>query len=607
MNNKTLKNRNEIPSEFKWDIEAMYPLEADVDKDIEDGLALASSLSEYKGRIMESPAVLLEVLNLYAQSMQKIEKAYVYSRMKHDEDNADSKYNKLYGKAMSAIATLSANTSFLTPELLSYEEDEVLSYVDKEDGLSKYRFMLENIMLSKPHTLSSEQEYIMASLSEALNAPDEIFTSLNDVDMVFGEVLNDDNELVPLTHASYSALMESKSREVRENTFTTLYEKYKEHNNTLATTYNYTVKTNAICKNLRNYASCLESSLSGNKIPLSVYENLIDAVHKQLPAMHKYVGIRKRVLGIDDLKMYDVYIPLVKPANSSYTFEEAVDICCNALAPMGEEYVSVFRDGILNKRWVDRYENKGKSSGAYSFGSYDSYPYILMNFTGELRDVFTLIHEGGHSMHSYYTRKTQDYIYGDHCIFTAEVASTVNETLLIKYLLDNTDDEEMQLYLVNFYIDEFKSTLFRQTMFAEFEKWAHEEVEAGNALTADALNDYYAKLNSLYFGPDMGEDPYIQYEWSRIPHFYRAFYVYQYATGYSAANAIANRILSLGQEAVDDYISFLSAGSSDYPIELLKLAGVDMSTEEPILSALDTFSELVDRLDEMTKSLKQDA
>lgn len=601
MNNKALKNRSEIPAEFKWDIEAMYPVEDDVTKDIEEALAQAVSLSEYQGKIMESPATLLSVLDLYSKSMQKIEKAYIYSHMKHDEDNADSKYNKLYGKAMSAIATFSAKTSFLTPEILSYEEDKVLSYIDKEEGLSKYRFMLENILREKPHVLSSEQEYIIASLSEVMNAPDEIFTALNDVDMVFGEVRNEDGEIVPLTHASYSALIQSPSREVREETFTKLYEKYKEHNNTLGVTYNYNVKKNVISSHLRKYNSCLEASLYGNKIPVSVYENLVSAVHSNLPAMYKYLDIRKRVLGVDNLKMYDVYVPLVKPANSEYSFEEAVDICCKALAPMGEEYVSVFRDGILNKRWVDRYENKGKTSGAYSFGSYDSYPYILMNFTGELRDVFTLIHEGGHSMHAYYTRKTQDFIYGDHSIFTAEVASTVNETLLMKYLLDNTDDEEMKLYLVNFYIDAFKSTLFRQTMFAEFEKWAHEEAEAGNALTSEALNEHYAELNSLYFGPEMDEDPYIQYEWSRIPHFYSAFYVYQYATGYSAANAIANRILSLGKEAVDDYIKFLKAGSSDYPIELLKLAGVDMSTTEPILSALDTFSKLVDELDEMTK------
>ena len=599
MKDNTIKTRDEISKDYKWDIEAMYPVEDDVNKDIQEGIELSESLAAFQGHIMDSPSNLLKVLDTYASSMQKIEKAYVYAHMKHDEDNSNSKYNMLYSKAMSSIATMSANTSFITPELLTHSEDEVMSFVDQEQGLSKYRFMLENILLKQPHTLSAEQEYVMASLSEALNAPDDIFSALNDVDMVFGEVENDEGLSTPLTHATYSILMESKNREVREETFVKLYEKYKEHNNTLATTYNYNVKTNAISCRLRNYNSCLEAALSGNKIPVSVYHNLIDAVHKHLPAMHSYVGIRKRVLGLDDLKMYDVYRPLVKPANAKYSFKEAVDICCKALAPMGEEYVSVFRDGILNKRWVDIYENKGKTSGAYSFGSYDSYPYILMNFAGELRDVFTLIHEGGHSMHSYYTRKTQDYIYGDHCIFTAEVASTVNETLLIKYLLDNTEDKEMRTYLVNFYIDEFKSTLFRQTMFAEFEKWAHEQVEAGEALTAESLNAKYAELNALYFGPEMGTDEYIQYEWSRIPHFYRAFYVYQYATGYSAANAIANRILSLGKEAVDDYIKFLSLGSSDYPIELLKIAGVDMSTEEPVLSALDTFDELIKKLNEM--------
>ncbi len=597
MNNNQLKKRSEIPQEFKWNIEAMYPDESMVQKDIDDGVAYAQEFASLQGKLMESSSTLLKAMELFAASNSRIEKAFVYAHMKKDEDNGDSKYQELYNKTVSAIAGTSAAMSFFTPELLEHNEKELDAFLEEEAGLKTYEFMLRQIFLEKAHTLSSDQEYILASLSEALGAPDDIFSALNDVDMQFGTVINDKGDEVPVTHASYSVLMDAESREVRRNTYMNLYEKYKEYNNTLAVIYNSNVKTSAISSRLRNYSSCLDAALSGNKIPESVYHNLIDAVHQFLPAMHKYVGIRKRVLGVDELQMYDIYRSLVKPSDVKYSFEEAVDICCEALAPMGEEYVNVFRKGITEDKWVDIYENKGKTSGAYSFGSYDSMPYILMNFSGELDDVFTLIHEGGHSMHSYYTRKNQPYIYGDHSIFTAEVASTVNETLLIKHLLSKCDDDEMRAYLVNFYLDAYKGTLFRQTMFAEFELICHETVEKGSSLTPDFLNSTYDKLNTAYFGDAMSHDSMIQYEWSRIPHFYSDFYVYQYATGYSAANAIANRILNEGEKARDEYIEFLKSGSSDYPIELLKIAGVDMSTEEPVISALNTFSSLVDELD----------
>lgn len=597
MKHNEVKNRNEISDEFKWNIEAMYPDESDVYKDLDSASAYAQEFAGLKGTIMNSSSSLLHSLNTYTNANRSMEKAFIYAHMKKDEDNANAKYQQMYSKAVSVISTASAMMSFLVPELLESDESDLDKFLAEEAGLEVYDFMLREIFLQKKHTLTSDQEFILASLGEVLGGADDIFSALNDVDMTFGTVINDNGDTVPVTHGSYSLLMESENRQVREETFTRLYEKYKEHNNTLAAAYNNNVKTTFIKAGLRKYNSCLDAALSGNRIPEAVYTNLIDAVHKHLPAMHKYVEIRKRALGVDNLKMFDVYRPLVKPADVKYTFEEAVDICCSALAPMGEEYVNVFRKGVLEEKWVDIYENKGKTSGAYSFGSYDSYPYILMNFAGELRDVFTLIHEGGHSMHSYYTRKNQPYIYGDHCIFTAEVASTVNETLLIKYLLDNCKDNEMKAYLINFYIDEFKGTLFRQTMFAEFELMAHNHVEEGNALTAEYLNGIYDKLNSDYFGDAMSHDQMIQYEWSRIPHFYRDFYVYQYATGFSAANAIADRILTIGEKAKDEYIAFLCSGSSDYPIELLKIAGVDMSTEEPVLRALETFDKLVEQLD----------
>lgn len=599
MKNNGSKKRSETDAKFKWDIEAMYPDESLLKTDINKSLEESSEFTKSKGHIMDSSSSLLNALDAHTDIFRTIEKAFVYAHMKHDEDNSDPKYTEMNDMCMSALAKVSAALSFFTPELLASPAELVQRYVEAEPGLRTYEHLLDSVMQRKAHILTGAEEHILATLSEALSAPDEIFTMLNDADMDFGEVVDENGDTVKLTHGNFITLMESADRNVRRNVYEQLYGEYKKLNNTISVMYNYNVKTDAIGSRLRKYDSTLESALSSEKIPSAVYTNLIDAVHKNLPSMYKYVGIRKRVLGLDELHMYDIYRPLVKPEGLECDYAKAVDIACNALAPLGDEYVAQFRKGVTKERWVDIYENKGKTSGAYSFGSYDSYPYILMNFNDDIKDVFTLVHEGGHSMHSWYTRKSQPYIYGSHSIFTAEVASTVNETLLIHYLLENAETDEMRAYLINFYIDEFKSTLFRQTMFAEFEKIAHDTVESGGSLTAEFLNSEYDKLNDMYFGPDLSHDDYIKYEWSRIPHFYRSFYVYQYATGYSAANAIANRLLNEGPKAREDYLAFLGTGDSDYPIELLKIAGVDMSTEAPVLSALSTFGELVDRLDKI--------
>lgn len=599
MKNNGSKKRSEIDDSFKWDISAMYPDEKLLQDDIDNALSMSAEFTKRKGHIMDSSTSLFESLDSHTEIFRKIEKAFVYAHMKHDEDNSDPKYTEMNSMCMSAIAKISAALSFFTPELLSAADGLAMKYINEEPGLGVYGHLLDSIMQRKAHVLTGAEEHILATLSEALGAPEEIFTMLNDADMDFGEIEDENGNTVKLTHGNYVTLMESADRDVRKRVYEQLYAEYRKLNNTISVMYNYNVKTDAIESGLRKYDSTLDSALSSEKIPASVYTNLIDAVHKNLPAMYRYVGIRKRVLGLDDLHMYDIYRPLVKPEGLECDFAKAVDIACNALAPLGEEYVSQFRRGVTTERWVDIYENKGKTSGAYSFGSYDSYPYILMNFNGDIKDVFTLIHEGGHSMHSWYTRQEQPYIYGSHSIFTAEVASTVNETLLIHYLLKTADADDMKAYLLNLYIDEFKSTLFRQTMFAEFEKIAHDTVEAGGSLTAEFLNTEYKKLNDMYFGPDLVHDDMIEYEWSRIPHFYRSFYVYQYATGYSAANAIANRLLNEGAHAKDDYLNFLKTGDSDYPIELLKIAGVDMSTAAPVNSALSTFSGLVDSLDKI--------
>ena len=601
MNTGRQKLRSEIPSSDKWNIEAMYPDESGFSDDISSGLLRAESLASMQGHIMDSPASLLSALIAYSDALRKVERAYIYAHMKRDEDNSDSRCTEMYGRASGALTTLSSLLSFFDPEILSSDPSAVISYIKQEPALEMYRHMLMNLLRRREHTLSAAEENIIASYGEVLRAPGNIFTVLNNVDMRFGTIRDAEGRDRDLTHGNYVHFLESADRDVRRTAYEQLYSEYRSLNNTISSVYSNNVRRNAVTARLRRYGSSLEAALSPDDIPVSVYDNLVSSVHEHMPSMHRYAAIRKRILGLDEMYMYDVYTPLAAVSEEKYTFEEALDLACCALVPMGEEYVSVFRRGILKERWVDRYENRGKTSGAYSFGSYDSYPYILMNFGGTLRDVFTLIHEGGHSMHAWYTRNTQPYIYGDHSIFTAEVASTVNETLLISYLLDNTDDPDMQEYLVNFYIDQFKGTLFRQTMFAEFERKAHDYVEAGGSLTAEWLNTEYDRLNTGYFGPAVSHDDLIQYEWSRIPHFYNAFYVYQYATGFSAANAIAHKILHDGPQARDDYIEFLRSGSSDTPIQLLKTAGVDMSTPEPVDMALNVFDDLVVKLDQLTK------
>lgn len=598
MSDKNLKQRNQIPKEYKWNIEAMYSDEKNWDKDISDSIAAAEDFAKYKGHLTESSDTLLAALKDRDAIWQKIEHAYVYAAMKKDEDNRVNKYQAMNDKASSAISKIAAYTSFFTPELLEASEEKIEKFLDENSKLNQYKFFLESALREKAHILSEAEENILAQMSEVTGATNDVFKMLNNADLTFGEVEDEDNDIVSLTHGNYIKFMESPDRKIRESAFTNMYESYKKLINTIATNYNYNTKTDVVTARIRKYNSSLEAALSGGNIPVSVYHNLIDEVRKSLPVLHKYIKLRKRVLGVDNLHMYDVYVPLINLPKKEISFDEAVKMMEEGLAPLGEEYIEQVKKGIA-QGWLDIYENQGKTSGAYSFGSYDSMPYILLNYTESLKDVFTIVHEMGHSMHSYYTRKTQPYIYGDHSIFTAEVASTVNESLLIKHLLHTEKDTQMRKYLLNYYIEEFRTTLFRQTMFAEFELMAHEEIEKGGVLTAEWLNKTYAKLNSDYFGPDMEEDSYIQYEWARIPHFYRGFYVYQYATGYSAATAISAKILKEGEEARNSYIEFLKSGSSNYPVELLKIAGVDMSSPEPVKMAMATFKNLVDELEKM--------
>ena len=598
MSDKKLKQRNEIPKEYKWNIEAMYPDESKWDADVAESVEKAAEFAKFQGKLTESASTLLEALRERDAIWQKLEHAFVYAAMKKDEDNREDKYQAMDDKCGSAIAKVSASMSFFTPELLEASEETILGYIAEEEGLKQYEFLLKAALKEKEHILTAAEENILAQMSEVLGATNDVFKMLNNADLTFGTIIDEDGDEVTLTHGNYITFMESQDREVRKQAFTNMYEAYKKLNNTIATNYNYNTKTDVVGARIRKYASSLNAALDGNNIPTDVYRNLIAEVRKSLPVVHKYVELRKKVLGVDELQMYDVYVPMVNLPKKDISFEEAVEMMAEGLAPLGEEYINQVREGI-KEGWIDVYENQGKTSGAYSFGSYSSMPYILLNYTNTIKDVFTIVHEMGHSMHSYYTRKTQPYTYGDHSIFTAEVASTVNESLLIQHLLKTEKDPEMRKYLINFYIEEFRTTLFRQTMFAEFELMAHEELEKGGVLTPQWLNDTYEKLNSDYFGPAMGKDEYIKYEWSRIPHFYRGFYVYQYATGYSAATAISSKILNEGEVARDNYIEFLKSGSSNYPVELLKIAGVDMASPEPVKMAMETFKNLVDEFEKL--------
>lgn len=588
-----MTDRNNIEQKYKWDIEAMFPDEALWEQAVSDSLKKADSFAKLSGHLTDSADALLRAFRLRDDMWQQLEKAYVYARMKRDEDNRVSKYQAMTDKCFAAIAKMSAASSFFTPELLEAPENKLLGFLDSNKELEIYRFAITETLRQKSHVLSKSEENLMAQLSEVTGASGDIFTMLNNADIKFGTITDDNDNPTQLTHGNYITFMESHNRQVRKEAFTHMYEAYKNQINTIATAYNYNTKTDVITARIRHYQSAKHAALAGDDVDVEVYDNLVKVVNDNLPVLHRYLNLRKKLLGVDEMKMYDVYVPLIKLPQKEISFEEAVELANKGLAPLGAEYLNRMNNGIA-ARWIDVYENEGKTSGAYSFGSYDSMPYILMNFSSTLKDVFTLVHEMGHSMHSSYTRQYQPFIYGSHSIFTAEVASTVNEALLMRYLLDNETDPEMRKYLLNMYIEEFRTTLFRQTMFAEFEDMTHKAVENGEVLTADWLNENYNALNTKYFGDAITDDEYIKYEWARIPHFYNAFYVYKYATGYSAATAISSKILSEGDAARDNYLEFLKTGDSNTPIELLKIAGVDMSSPEPVKAAMKVFESLVD-------------
>lgn len=595
---KETKRRDQIDQIYKWNIEEMYPDEEQWKADYKTVEEKAKDFTAYSGRLGESPKLLLEAIQKKDTIWLILEKVYTYARMKKDEDNRVNQYQAMSDKASTLIAKASSYLSFFIPELLEIPEEKLLSFLEAEEGLKLYEHSIRDILREKAHVLSKVEENLLAQMSEITGATNDVFTMINNADIKFGSIIDEDGDEVEVTHGRYIGFMESHDRRVRKDAFEHMYKAFGDLKNTLATNYNYNTKTDVITARIRKYGSAREAALSGDNIPPTVYDNLIDTVNSRLDLLHRYVEVRRKLLKVDEVHMYDMYVPLVEMPKEEIAYEKALDMMRAGLAPLGDHYLSKMNAGI-DAGWIDVYENEGKTSGAYSFGSYDSMPYILLNYNGKLKDVFTIVHEMGHSMHSYYTRHNQPFVYGGHSIFTAEVASTVSEALLMHHLLNNSTDTEEKKYLLNLYIEEFRTTLFRQTMFAEFEKLTHAAVESGEVLTSDWLCEEYGKLNRKYYGEKVSYDPQIAMEWARIPHFYRAFYVYKYATGYSAAAAISTKILKEGPAARDAYIEFLKTGESDYPIELLKIAGVDMGKPEPIIQAMDAFEKLIVEIEKL--------
>ncbi len=601
MSQKKLKSRDQIDKKYKWNIEAMIADESVIDAELADiKLSAEEYAVRFHGHITDDANTLFEAFVSKDEIWRKLEKIYVYAHMKRDEDNSNSLYQGMTDKSMSAIAAVSASLSFFTPELLSADDDVLTGYIEDNSDLKTYEFVIRDSIREKKHVLSQSEEAVLAQMSEVTGATKDVFTMLNNADLRFGKIKDTDGEDVELTHGNYINYMKGQDRAVRKSAYDAMYAQYKNLINTISSTYNYNTKVDVVSSRIRKFDSSRGAALSGDNIPGDVYDNLVSVVNEYLPQMHRYVKLRKKLLGLDKMYMYDMYVPLIELPDNKIPFEDGLDIIREALKPFGEEYIDKMNAGI-SEGWIDVYENKGKTSGAYSFGCYDSFPYILLNYADTLNDVFTIIHEMGHSMHSKYTREHQPYVYGSHSIFTAEVASTVNESLLMHYLLNKEDDIEMRRYLLNLHLEEFRTTLFRQTMFAEFEDITHKAIENGQVLTGEWMCDQYQILNDKYYGSAVEQDDTIRYEWARIPHFYNAFYVYKYATGYSAATAISSKIVNEGKSAADAYIDFLKTGESDYPIELLKIAGVDMSNPQPIRAAMETFTSLLDEFEELIK------
>lgn len=597
-----LPAREEINQEYCWKLEDIFDTDEAWRKEYQELQKDLELLRGFQGTAVRGPERLFTVLETLGNIEQRFERVYVYANQKYHQDTGNQKYQEMSGKAAALSVALSDAAAFLEPEILTLEATRLEEWLEEYEPLRFYRRYLGEIMRRKPHVLSRELEGVLAKAKELGNSPQQIFMAFNNADIDFGTIQNEAGEETALTNGRYTSFMESENREVRRAAFQRLYQVYGKHKNMLAATFEANLKQARFFSSMRQYPSPLEEALDGGNIPAAVYTELIRAVHEKLPAMYRYVRLRKRLLGTEELHMYDVYTPLVKGAEKKYSFEDAKTLVKEGLAVLGEDYGKILEEGFQN-RWIDVYENRGKRSGAYSWGAYGTHPYVLLNFSGNLNSVFTLAHEMGHAIHSYYSDHAQPYIYAGYRIFVAEVASTVNEFLLISDLIRKADSRREKAYLVNYLLEQFRGTLYRQTMFAEFEKMAHERLAEEGSLSAGTLCSMYGELNRQYFGPDMVQDPEIDLEWARIPHFYTPFYVYQYATGFSAAIAIGRKILKGEKDSVEHYKEFLRGGCSMDPIDLLKLCGVDMTEKKTVEEALEVFESCVRELEELTDVL----
>ncbi len=604
MSQKELPKREDVKLENTWDLTPIFANDEEWESAFKEVQKLIEEAAGKKGTLDQGAGALLSTLESILTLHRELETLYVYAHLKSDQDTGNSTYQALQDRARLLISQAGEATSWFQPELLSLDEGKVNAYFDEEKELEQYRHEIEQQLANRDHVLDAEKEALLAGASDILSGGSQTFAMLNNADIEFPYVTNEDGEEVQLSHGLYGQLLESTDRSVRKEAFEKLYDVYKGFNNTLASTLQNNVKKNNYLAKVHNYSSARHRALSNNHIPEEVHDTLIEVVNENLPLFHRYMELRKKVLELDDMHMYDLYTPITGESSLSYSYDEAIDVTYNGLAKLGSEYKDVL-DKAFEERWIDVYENKGKRSGAYSSGGYDTNPYILLNWHDSLNNLYTLVHELGHSAHSYFTRDTQPYVYGDYSIFLAEIASTTNENLLTDYLLENAKDPMERVFVLNQYLDGFKGTVFRQTQFAEFEHTIHEAAAKGQPLTGEYLNETYSEINNRYYGDAVVNDDQIQYEWSRIPHFYMGYYVYQYSTGFCAATALADKIVNEEDGALEAYLTYLKAGRSDYPIEVMKKAGVDMTDKAYIERAMDVFESRINQLEEALKEVNK--
>ncbi len=595
-----LKKRSEIDDKFKWKLEDTYASDDLWEADFLELKKKTEEMKKYKGNLTSTADNFKKGLELYFSIDRLLDKVADYSYRRKDEDLNVAKYQEMADRIDTLYSEISSETVFVTTELSKMEPESFDGFARENKNIELYRFYMDEIFRLKPHTLSDEEEKILAMASEIAGGAESTYGMLNNADIKFPIFKDENGNEIELTKGNYIKYMQSGNREVRKEVFEKFYKTYLAYKNTFVSTLNSNVKTHVFYTKSRKYESALKRSLFQDNVNTSLYENLISTIHSNFDKIHKYYEVRKKYLKLEEQHMYDIYVPMLKEIDKQIPYKEAVTMVKDALKILGEDYSNIMEHAFTDG-WIDIYENDGKRSGAYSSGSYDSKPYILLNHRDDLDSVFTLAHEMGHSMHSYYSKKNQPYIYSQYKIFVAEVASTVNEILLMKHMLKKAETKQEKMYLLNHFMDQFKATMYRQVQFAEFEKMIHEKVEAGEALSADKVCQMYLELNKMYYGDNVISDDYIKVEWARIPHFYYNFYVYKYATGFSAAVDIAERISSGDKIALENYLKFLKSGGSDYPIELLKIAGVDMSTTEPVQNALNVFAKLIEEFEELSK------